>query len=102
MSMLTGENGRREGILRRRLVGNRISSLLDTVVGIESSVFHPATDLRRLRHNALSRCRGASQRRKAFAWVAATWVVINCDKAQTRHTRNIQASLSLSLLFSRT
>lgn len=27
--------------------------------------------------------------------MVATWVVINCDKAQTRHTRNIHASLSL-------
>lgn len=65
---------------------------------VELSVFHPATDLRRLRQNALScRRRRGTSRRKALAWVAATWVVINCDKAQTRHTRNIHTSLSLSL-----
>lgn len=41
---------------------------------------------RRLRQNALSRCRRKDLARKAFAWVAATWVVINCDKAQTRQS----------------
>lgn len=46
--------------------------------------------------------RQQASRRKALAWVVATWVVINCDKAQTRHTRNMCLPFSLSLISSRT
>lgn len=43
---------------------------------------------------AMSPRRPRRSRRRAFAWVAATWVVINCDKAQTRRAYTHYTRLS--------
>lgn len=88
----------RIGILRQHLVANHSSTRSS---GLNRLSFIPRRTFDVYDKTRFHGVAGRSERRKAFAWVAATWVVINCDKAQTRRTRNIHASLSLSLSYPR-